>query len=557
MLEEWRSREEERVLERWREETAQNGRGVSGWAATMEAASDGRVDCLLAQEGANRDGWQCPQCGRVAAEAGACPLDGTEMEESDAGLDLAVHQTLAHGGTIWVVQHHQRPRAGRRNRRAASLLARLAPPGPRTEYDLDARDGRTLRVAEYGDQDGFPILFSHGTPGSRLDRHPDPATYAGYRLVSYDRPGYGGSTRRPERDVAAAAEDVAAIADQLEIDRFSVFGVSGGGPHALGIGALLGHRVERVAVRCGAAPMDDPEFDPLEGIAEINVREVTAARESEEAITALLEPFAEGIQRDPGAVLDEISAEVPEVDKRHLADPQVRAVTGESFVEAVRQGPRGWVDDDRAFVRPWGFALADVERGGPALAGRARQARPSLARRVPRAQAAQGAVRARRRVRPLDARPDPGRARVARRRRLSAPLRLPGDDEHDRREPEQHADRRECQRRALVERRVLAAVERLVDLLLADERLRDEPDPDRGERDADHLVRPRRPARQLRHEAPRAEADREARQPGSPPGEVGALVREPRPAGRVTRFVDLGQGVSFAAPRGVPCVRGV
>jgi peptide chain release factor subunit 1 len=107
VLEQWRSREEERVLERWREETAKSGRGVSGWAATMEAASDGRVDCLLAQEGANRGGWQCPQCGRVAAAAGACPLDGTAMEASDAGFDLAVHQTLAHGGTIWVVQHHR------------------------------------------------------------------------------------------------------------------------------------------------------------------------------------------------------------------------------------------------------------------------------------------------------------------------------------------------------------------------------------------------------------------------------------------------------------------
>jgi peptide chain release factor subunit 1 len=107
VLEQWRSREEERVLERWREETARNGRGVSGWAATMEAASDGRVDCLLAQVGANREGWQCPQCGRAAAEAGSCPLDGTAMEESDAGLDLAVHQTLAHGGTIWIVRHHR------------------------------------------------------------------------------------------------------------------------------------------------------------------------------------------------------------------------------------------------------------------------------------------------------------------------------------------------------------------------------------------------------------------------------------------------------------------
>ena len=86
----------------------------------------------------------------------------------------------------------------------------MIPPGPRTEYDLDARDGRTLRVAEYGDQDGFPILFSHGTPGSRLDRHPDPETYAGYRLVSYDRPGYGGSTPQPGRAVADCAADVRA-----------------------------------------------------------------------------------------------------------------------------------------------------------------------------------------------------------------------------------------------------------------------------------------------------------------------------------------------------------
>jgi peptide chain release factor subunit 1 len=107
VLETWRAREQERVLERWREEAAKGVRGVSGWKATMEAASDGRVELLLVQEGANRPGWQCPACGRVAAEAGACPLDGTAMEESDAGLDLAIHQTLAHGGTIWVVRGHR------------------------------------------------------------------------------------------------------------------------------------------------------------------------------------------------------------------------------------------------------------------------------------------------------------------------------------------------------------------------------------------------------------------------------------------------------------------
>jgi hypothetical protein len=73
----------------------------------LEAASDGRVELLLFQEGADRSAWQCPQCGRVSAEGGACPLDGTDMEERDDGLNLAVHQTLAHGGSVLALRHHQ------------------------------------------------------------------------------------------------------------------------------------------------------------------------------------------------------------------------------------------------------------------------------------------------------------------------------------------------------------------------------------------------------------------------------------------------------------------
>jgi peptide chain release factor subunit 1 len=99
-LEKWRVRREQRVLERWREEAGRNGRATTGWAATLEAASDGRVDVLLYSDGIDRTAWRCPACGRLAAEAGTCPLDGTRMEERAAGLDLAVHQTLSTGGTI-------------------------------------------------------------------------------------------------------------------------------------------------------------------------------------------------------------------------------------------------------------------------------------------------------------------------------------------------------------------------------------------------------------------------------------------------------------------------
>ena len=107
LLERRRAEQEEAHAERWQEETGRNGRAAAGWAQTLEAASDGRVEELLFQEGADRPAWQCPDCGRLAAEPGECPLDGTELEESPHGLDLAVHQTLAHGGTVRALQERR------------------------------------------------------------------------------------------------------------------------------------------------------------------------------------------------------------------------------------------------------------------------------------------------------------------------------------------------------------------------------------------------------------------------------------------------------------------
>jgi peptide chain release factor subunit 1 len=106
-LERWRAEQETSAVERWREAAGRNGRAAAGWAQTLEAASDGRVELLLFQDGTDRHVWECPACGRLGAEGGTCPLDGTRMEESRDGLDLAVHQTLAHGGTVWVLRRRQ------------------------------------------------------------------------------------------------------------------------------------------------------------------------------------------------------------------------------------------------------------------------------------------------------------------------------------------------------------------------------------------------------------------------------------------------------------------
>ena len=114
VLERARGQEEAAQLERWREELGRNGRAVGGWGGTLEAASDARVEVLLYGEQTQRPAWQCPKCGRAVADGGACPLDGTELEERGEGLDLAIHQTLVHGGSALLVREPQdlEPREG-------------------------------------------------------------------------------------------------------------------------------------------------------------------------------------------------------------------------------------------------------------------------------------------------------------------------------------------------------------------------------------------------------------------------------------------------------------
>jgi peptide chain release factor subunit 1 len=107
-LERARIAKETAALARWQEEAGRNGRAASGWAQTLEAASDGRVDLLLFAQGAQKTAFQCPQCGRASMNNGACPLDGTAMEQREDAADVAVHQTLAHGGSALALPRERR-----------------------------------------------------------------------------------------------------------------------------------------------------------------------------------------------------------------------------------------------------------------------------------------------------------------------------------------------------------------------------------------------------------------------------------------------------------------
>jgi pimeloyl-ACP methyl ester carboxylesterase len=206
------------------------------------------------------------------------------------------------------------------------------------------------------------VFLLHGTPGSRLGPLPRGRVLyeLGVRLITFDRPGYGHSDRLVSRLVADVVPDVRAIADALELDRFAVLGRSGGGPHALACAALLPDRVTAAGVLVSLAPWAAEGLDWFAGMADSNVREYTTAATEPEVLTANLVQAAARIKADPASHVTTLSPEMPESDRRVVADVGIRALLAQNFAEALRNSADGWIDDALAFCAPWGFNLADI-----------------------------------------------------------------------------------------------------------------------------------------------------------------------------------------------------
>jgi pimeloyl-ACP methyl ester carboxylesterase len=229
---------------------------------------------------------------------------------------------------------------------------------------LTLPDGRTLAYAQWGDPDGSPIVGLHGTPGCRLNRHPDNAKIAatGARLVTLDRAGYGASDRNRGRTVNDCVPDIAALADALGIDRFAVTGGSGGGPHCLAVAAGLPDRVTRAACVVGVAPYDVMGEEWYDGMDPENIKEFGWALAGEATLEAELTREAAAmltrISEDPASILGDF--EIPDSDREILSRPDIAKVMRESVTECVRNGVGGWADDDVAFTLPWGFDPATI-----------------------------------------------------------------------------------------------------------------------------------------------------------------------------------------------------
>ena len=222
---------------------------------------------------------------------------------------------------------------------------------PSGDHTLTRTDGRRVAWSQWGDPDGPAVLLLHRNPGSRLF-DPDPAATAAVRLITLDRPGYGGSDPVPDPARAAVASDVAAVADELAVDDVAVVGWSGGGQFAVDSAALLGDRVRSLSLVCTPAPDEEIAWVPDD------FRALTDAVRSDPAgALASVTAACSFYEDDPEAL---VASDPGPADADVRSRPGVTDALAAMMREGARQGASGMACDIVAGSRGDPLPLAAV-----------------------------------------------------------------------------------------------------------------------------------------------------------------------------------------------------
>jgi pimeloyl-ACP methyl ester carboxylesterase len=221
-------------------------------------------------------------------------------------------------------------------------------------------DGRRLAYTERGAPNGLPIIHHHGMPGSRLEHEAASDFYRslGVRVITPDRPGYGLSDPQPGQRLLDWPEDVLELADALEIRRFGVTALSGGGIYALACAAAIPDRLIEVVVTGCPGPMQ--RKGAFAGMRFATRTGVLLGASAPWLLVLGATVVAAVVRRYPRFVVEQANRDKPPADVRWLSMPSVIGGAAESLQEALRSGASGYVRDICALARPWGFAPEDI-----------------------------------------------------------------------------------------------------------------------------------------------------------------------------------------------------
>jgi pimeloyl-ACP methyl ester carboxylesterase len=229
------------------------------------------------------------------------------------------------------------------------------------DQQIKLKDGRIVSVCEFGDRAGKPLLYCHGFPGSRLEAQlfETSACQSHVKLIAVDRPGYGQSDYKSFQKLSEWVNDVSEIADILDLGRFSVLGVSGGGPYALACAHQIPSRLNNVGVVCGLGPVYEPwAIRDMQWPARLGF---TLAQRAPRLLRLVYGDLTSKVMRwNPDFLMSLLMVSAPIADNIALKRPEVRQVFVMSAKESLRKGAQGALQDFVMYSHEWGFNIKDI-----------------------------------------------------------------------------------------------------------------------------------------------------------------------------------------------------
>jgi pimeloyl-ACP methyl ester carboxylesterase len=230
-----------------------------------------------------------------------------------------------------------------------------------SDNTIALRDGRMLGYAEYGDRAGRPLLVFHGFPGTRHQALVlnEPAEQLGLRIIGIDRPGCGLSDFLPGRRILDWPSDVSELADALDLDRFAVMGISGGGPYAAACARFIPERLVHTAIVCGMGPLDIP--NPTRGMSRQNRLLFWVSGMAPALVGFVMTPMLRRMSENPARYIEQMKASLPEPDRAALERPEVLDMLANGSAEQNPEQRRAISLEASLYARPWGFRLQDID----------------------------------------------------------------------------------------------------------------------------------------------------------------------------------------------------